>query len=253
MNTLRLDGNVEKGGEDIGCLAKRFQDFGFVETGGRSLESSVEEERGLGFGAYSTVGTPDYIAPEVLLKKGYSLECDWWSLGAIMFEMLVGYPPFYSDDPMTTCLSPLFPLLASLFSGNKCIACYLCFFEYLHRSMLSVIDINEGRLRILAETAKLQQVDNVITTIFMLISVYLLLFGNDGLDPLALWNDAKTHMSIEVKSWPYDFPASEDFPSKDQRGNVRGRLLVHDMYMSETDLSANGAYVGLTPPGDVGS
>ncbi|GAA0155283.1 non-receptor serine/threonine protein kinase [Lithospermum erythrorhizon] len=53
--------------------------------------------------AYSTVGTPDYIAPEVLLKKGYGLECDWWSLGAIMYEMLVGYPPFYSDDPMSTC------------------------------------------------------------------------------------------------------------------------------------------------------
>ncbi|GAB2298386.1 hypothetical protein Dimus_032451 [Dionaea muscipula] len=53
--------------------------------------------------AYSTVGTPDYIAPEVLLKKGYGFECDWWSLGAIMFEMLVGYPPFYSDDPMSTC------------------------------------------------------------------------------------------------------------------------------------------------------
>ncbi|KAL8139041.1 hypothetical protein V2J09_005042 [Rumex salicifolius] len=53
--------------------------------------------------AYSTVGTPDYIAPEVLLKKGYALECDWWSLGAIMYEMLVGYPPFYSDDPMSTC------------------------------------------------------------------------------------------------------------------------------------------------------
>ncbi|KAL8170364.1 hypothetical protein V2J09_022168 [Rumex salicifolius] len=58
--------------------------------------------------AYSTVGTPDYIAPEVLLKKGYGLECDCnvrrrWSLGAIMYEMLVGYPPFYSDDPMSTC------------------------------------------------------------------------------------------------------------------------------------------------------
>ncbi|CAK9149995.1 unnamed protein product [Ilex paraguariensis] len=53
--------------------------------------------------AYSTVGTPDYIAPEVLQKKGYAMECDWWSLGAIMYEMLVGYPPFYSDDPMSTC------------------------------------------------------------------------------------------------------------------------------------------------------
>ncbi|GAB2282212.1 hypothetical protein Dimus_016762 [Dionaea muscipula] len=76
--------------------------------------------------AYSTVGTPDYIAPEVLLKKGYGLECDWWSLGAIMFEMLVGYPPFYSDDPMSTCRKIVnwrthlkFPDEANLSSGAK--------------------------------------------------------------------------------------------------------------------------------------
>ncbi|KAF5387404.1 hypothetical protein D9757_005759 [Collybiopsis confluens] len=52
--------------------------------------------------AYSTVGTPDYIAPEVFLMKGYGKECDWWSLGAIFFECLVGYAPFCSDNPADT-------------------------------------------------------------------------------------------------------------------------------------------------------
>lgn len=52
--------------------------------------------------AYSTVGTPDYIAPEIFIRKGYSQECDWWSLGAIMFECLVGWPPFCSETPQET-------------------------------------------------------------------------------------------------------------------------------------------------------
>uniref|UniRef100_A0A672NFK7 non-specific serine/threonine protein kinase n=1 Tax=Sinocyclocheilus grahami TaxID=75366 RepID=A0A672NFK7_SINGR len=40
--------------------------------------------------AFSTVGTPDYIAPEVFMQTGYNKLCDWWSLGVIMFEMLIG-------------------------------------------------------------------------------------------------------------------------------------------------------------------
>lgn len=52
--------------------------------------------------AYSTVGTPDYIAPEIFIHQGYGQECDWWSLGAIMFECLIGWPPFCSETPHET-------------------------------------------------------------------------------------------------------------------------------------------------------
>ncbi|KAM5575238.1 hypothetical protein ABKV19_014265 [Rosa sericea] len=75
--------------------------------------------------------------------------------------------------------------------------------------------------------------------------------GNDPL--ISLWEDAKLQMMIEVQSWPYSFPASEDFLKSDQRGNVSGRLLIRDGYISDDYISANGAYVGLAPPGDVGS
>lgn len=53
--------------------------------------------------AYSTVGTPDYIAPEVFSKQGYNETIDWWSIGVIFYEMVVGYPPFFADEPSVTC------------------------------------------------------------------------------------------------------------------------------------------------------
>ncbi|XP_024602662.1 serine/threonine-protein kinase Sgk2 isoform X2 [Neophocaena asiaeorientalis asiaeorientalis] len=43
-------------------------------------------------------GTPEYLAPEVLRKEPYDRAVDWWSLGAVLYEMLHGLPPFYSQD-----------------------------------------------------------------------------------------------------------------------------------------------------------
>uniref|UniRef100_A0A4W5KZ87 non-specific serine/threonine protein kinase n=1 Tax=Hucho hucho TaxID=62062 RepID=A0A4W5KZ87_9TELE len=75
-------------------------DFSFQNMNSkRKAETWKKNRRQL---AYSTVGTPDYIAPEVFLQTGYNKLCDWWSLGVIMYEMLIGYPPFCSETPQET-------------------------------------------------------------------------------------------------------------------------------------------------------
>ncbi|XP_057434888.1 probable rhamnogalacturonate lyase B isoform X2 [Lotus japonicus] len=76
---------------------------------------------------------------------------------------------------------------------------------------------------------------------------------DDGSAVPNLWDDAKLQMLVEVQSWPYSFPDSDDFSKWDERGNVSGRLLVRDRYIDDDYISAKGAYVGLAPPGEVGS
>uniref|UniRef100_A0A6N2LR43 rhamnogalacturonan endolyase n=1 Tax=Salix viminalis TaxID=40686 RepID=A0A6N2LR43_SALVM len=77
--------------------------------------------------------------------------------------------------------------------------------------------------------------------------------ASNGEDAPFLWEDAKMQMMAEVQSWPYSFPVSEDFQKSEERGNVCGRLLVKDRNISDDYILASGAYVGLAPPGDVGS
>ncbi|CAL9067054.1 probable serine/threonine protein kinase IREH1 [Musa acuminata AAA Group] len=47
----------------------------------------------------SAVGTPDYLAPEILLGTGHGASADWWSVGVILFELIVGIPPFNAEHP----------------------------------------------------------------------------------------------------------------------------------------------------------
>ena len=48
--------------------------------------------------AYTFAGTPEYLAPEIFLAKGYTKAADYWSLGVLIYEMLVGKPPFTSEN-----------------------------------------------------------------------------------------------------------------------------------------------------------
>jgi serum/glucocorticoid-regulated kinase 2 len=68
--------------------------FALLTDFGLSKENMTESTK-----TRSLCGTAEYLSPEILEPiRSYGIETDWWSFGCVIYEMLTGHPPFYSDN-----------------------------------------------------------------------------------------------------------------------------------------------------------
>ncbi|XP_049291110.1 microtubule-associated serine/threonine-protein kinase 2 [Anopheles funestus] len=81
----------------------KLTDFGLSKMGLMSLATNLYEgyldSETRQFSDKQVFGTPEYIAPEVIMRKGYGKPVDWWSMGIILYEFLIGCVPFFGETP----------------------------------------------------------------------------------------------------------------------------------------------------------
>ncbi|KAJ8902485.1 hypothetical protein NDN08_006889 [Rhodosorus marinus] len=79
----------QRTGEDTQPAARRFAENALRRVGSMKIAEILAEEE--------KVGTPDYLAPEILLGQGHSFTVDWWAVGVLLYEFLMGIPPFHAS------------------------------------------------------------------------------------------------------------------------------------------------------------
>ena len=77
-----------------GCL--KLTDFGLSKL---NISGSLNDD------SDRIIGTLEYAAPEVLEGKGHSIASEWWALGCLIYELLVGVPPFLMNDNVSSSVN----------------------------------------------------------------------------------------------------------------------------------------------------